>query len=118
MISNKAAILSAIDWDFEEFEVPKWGTIRIRALSAAERLQLVRDFGNGDLDSEQAFAFFARLVGMSLVDEEGKQLFDPGNTADMDDLLSRNWNRLQMVAERILLFNGMGSESAQELEKN
>ena len=38
---NKAGILSALDWDFDEFDVPKWGTVRIRALTAGERLELV-----------------------------------------------------------------------------
>ena len=40
--ATKQSILDVIDWDYEDFEVPNWGTVRIRALSAAERLELAR----------------------------------------------------------------------------
>ena len=55
------------------------------------------------------------LLAMSLVDEEGRQLFT--GEADRQALAGRNWNRLQVVAERIFAFNGMGKESG-ELGKN
>jgi hypothetical protein len=115
---GKQDILAAIDWDFDEFEVPKWGTVRIRALTAGERLELVKQFGGGNLTNEDAFAFFTRLIAMSLVDAAGSQLFDAANADDVAALQTRNWSRLQFVADRIMAFNGMGGEAAKELEKN
>lgn len=115
---SKTGILAALDWDFDEFEVPKWGTVRIRALTAGERLELVKQFGSGQLTNEDAFDFFTRLIAMSLVDENGKQLFDPTNVVDMQALQTRNWNRLQFVADKIMAFNGMEPDEVKELEKN
>jgi len=115
-LARKSDILAAMDWDFDEFEVDKWGTVRIRALSAGERLDIVRQFGEGKLTNENAFAFFARLIALSMVDEEGNLLFDPDK--DIDAIQSRNWNRLQFVADRIMIFNGMTSDAPKELSKN
>ena len=115
---NKAGILSALDWDFDEFDVPKWGTVRIRALTAGERLELVKQFGGGQLTNEDAFDFFTRLIAMSLVDDNGQQLFDPANVVDTQALQTRNWNRLQFVADKIMAFNGMASDAVKDLEKN
>lgn len=115
-LATREQILSAQDWDYEEFEVPKWGRVRIRALSAGERLQLVTEFGSGQLTNEQAFAFFTRLIAQSLVDETGRQLFDTAE--DIPSLQTRSWQRLQFVADRIMAFNGMTQEDGKELEKN
>lgn len=115
-LATKADILAAIDWDFDEFEVEKWGNVRIRALSAGERLEIVKQFGEGKLTNENAFAFFAWLIAKSMVDEDGQLLFDPDK--DIDLIQSRNWNRLQFVADRIMAFNGMTPDAAKELSKN
>jgi hypothetical protein len=106
-LATKQGILTAQDWDSEEFEVPKWGTLRIRALSAMERLNLVREFNAGQVSNEQAFGFFVRLIAMSVVDSEGRQMFDLNG--DLEALQTRSWQRLQFVADRIMQFNGMTS---------
>jgi hypothetical protein len=108
-LATKQSILASQDWDSEEFEVPKWGTLRIRALSAMERLNLVREFNNGQVTNEQAFGFFVRLIAMSVVDADGNQMFDMNG--DLEALQTRSWQRLQFVADRIMQFNGMGSSS-------
>lgn len=114
-LATKRSILDAIDWDYEEFDVPDWGRLRIRALSAAERLQLAREYGDGDLTPEKALRLYSWLIVLSVVDEAGHQMFDDG---DCEAIERRNWNRIQTISERIFAFNGMSSDVAKELEKN
>lgn len=105
-LASKEQIFAAQDWDCEEFEVEKWGTIRIRALTARERLDLVKQFGNGSLTNDDAFEFFTRLIVQSVIDVDGKPLFD--SEQDMELLQNKSWPKLQAVADRIMEFNGMG----------
>jgi hypothetical protein len=111
-LASKEQILKSNDWDHEEFDVPKWGRIRIRALSAKERLELVQTFGDGQLKNDSACEFFCRLIALSIVDENGVQVFSAD--ADVEALKTRNWNRLHFVAEKIMQFNGLNGET----EKN
>lgn len=113
-LATKQTVLAVQDWDSEEFEVPFWGTIRIRALSAMERIILVREFDAGKLKNEQAFGFFAKLIAMSIVNEDGTQMFDM--SGDLELLQSRSWARLEEVADRIMQFNGM--TKTEDVEKN
>ena len=116
MAVGKKEILAAQDWDFEEFDVPTWGRVRIRSLSARERLELVKQFGSDRLGNDQACEFFFRLIVLSLVYDQGAQVFDLNG--DVEQLATRNWNRLSQVAERIMTFNGMNKASAGAIEKN
>jgi len=116
-VLTRDAILAAKDWDFEEFDVPKWGgSIRIRALSAGERLQLAKDAGSEHLEGDEAFRFFFKVIALSVVDDAGALMFDPSN--DYEALLAKSWDTLQLVANRIMAFNGMTAETTAELEKN
>jgi hypothetical protein len=115
-LATKQAILASQDWDSEEFEVQKWGTVRIRALSALERLNLVREFNAGQVTNEKAFEFFVRLIAISVIDEAGRQVFDMNG--DLEALQTRSWKRLQEVADRIMVFNGMNKAAAEDDEKN
>lgn len=116
-ILTREAIFKAKDWDYDEFAVPKWGgTLRIRALSAGERLRLAQEAGGEQIEGEQAFRFFAKLICLSVVDAEGEPVFDLER--DYEPLLSRDWGTLQLVAQRIMAFNGMQGDDVQELAKN
>lgn len=108
-LATKQQILESCDWDFDEFDVEKWGRVRIRALSAKERLDLVGEFGSGGLSNDQAAGFFCKLIALAVVDEANRQVFDMNG--DIEKLKSRNWNRLQFVADRIMEFNGMNKTS-------
>lgn len=116
-VLGREAILAASDWAYDEFEVPKWGgMLRIRALSAGERLQLSKEATNGELEGEQAFRFFTRVIALSVVDAQNRLVFDA--QADHEALLSKDWDTLTFVANRIMQFNGMGADAAEELAKN
>jgi hypothetical protein len=114
-LANKRSILDAIDWDYEEFDVQDWGRLRIRALSAAERLKLSQEYGEGDLTPSRALRLYAWLIVASVVDEDGRQVFD---SSDYEAIENRNWNRIEAIAERIFAFNGMSANAVEELEKN
>jgi len=114
---NRETILAAIDWSYEEFEVPKWGgTLRIRALSAKERLQLAAEVSGEEVKGQEAFLFFAKVVCLSVVDGDGTPVFELER--DYDGLMSKDWDTLTMVANRIMEFNGMSADAAKELGKN
>lgn len=116
-VLTREEILKANDWQFDTFAVPQWGgDVRIRALSAGERLQLSKDAGGGELAGDEAFRFFIRVIALSVVDSEGTLVFDAER--DYDALLTRDWDTLTTVANRIMQFNGMGKEAESELEKN
>lgn len=115
-LANKESILNCIDWDYDEFDVPGWGTVRIRALSAKERLDFATQYGSAEQDAEAGFLFLSQVVMTSIVDENGKQVFDAGTDPLL--LLGKNWNRIKLVADRILEFNGMSEGMMEELEKN
>jgi hypothetical protein len=115
-LANKESILNSIDWDYDEFDVPGWGTVRIRALSAKERLEFSQLAEEANHTQENGFVFLAKVVMASIVDENGSSVFD--KNADPQQLLGKNWNRIKTVADRILKFNGMDGEAIEDLEKN
>lgn len=116
MTLNKQQILAAKTWPTFDFEVPMWGgSIRIRALSAGERLALAKEAGGDKLDGEAAFRFFAKVICMSVIDDEGRLVFD--TEADYQLLLARDWDTLQLVAQNVMRFNGMSGDDG-DTEKN
>lgn len=115
-LANKESILAAIDWDYDEFDVAGWGTIRIRALSAKERLEFAADFAETEQEPRDGFRFLAQVIMASIVDENGGRVFEPGTDPEL--LLAKNWNRLKEVADRILAFNGMADTTVEGIEKN
>lgn len=129
MVATKEAILNAQDWDFDVFPVQGWGDLRIRSLSAEERLILAAQYAGQQLTNSDACDFYLMLIALSAVDDAGKQLFEVELKSehnkkwfemglDARKLIGRNWNRLKSVAEKIMAFNGMGESDTKELEKN
>jgi len=115
--ATKDGIAAAHDWEVCEYDVPEWGgVIRLRSLSALERLQLVKQFRDETAQNDNAFMFYATLITMSQVDEHGNQFWRLDN--DTATLQSRNWNVLERVARKIMQINGMGNEEQDALEKN
>ena len=115
-LASKAAIFAAQDWDCKEIDVPSWGRIKIRSLSAQERLDLAKQFSGNRLTNEEACNFFCRLIAMAVVDEDGRQVFDL--EGDIQALSTRNWARLKTVADEIMSFNGMNESESKTIEKN
>lgn len=109
MVLTRQQIIDAVDADYEQFEVPMWGMVRIRSLSAAERLDLAESVSEKSLTPSELFGFYAQLIAHSLVDDAGRELFDAENVEDLRLIQDKSWNRLEEVGKRILKFNAMGT---------
>lgn len=95
-------ILAADDISFIEMDIPQWGgTVRFRALSAAEAIK----FGNPDEGDEVAKqTSIIRIFALSAVDEDGNRLF---TEAEIRLLMKKNWAVFTRVQDRLMDFNGM-----------
>lgn len=96
-----AEILAADDTVAEYVEVPEWkGSVRVRGLSAAERIELAKSVTDKD-GKAKTEGFQIRLVSMSLCDDKGERLF---TDAQVEQLSKKNGlviDRLFAVAERL-----------------
>ena len=110
-LATREAILAARDWRHEDIEVPGWGTVRIRELSAAEYTEFAREFAGVTTGDVEALKLFGRLVVAAVVDEQGEQLF---TAADLEVVQCKSLRTLQYVAEQILRFNGIGGDEGAE----
>lgn len=110
-LASKQAILAAQDWNTKEIDVPHWGTVRIREMSAAEHLEIVEQFGGGQVANADALNFFARLIVTCLVDEQGQPVLTDD---DMPALQRKSLKQLQRVANEILEFNGIGDKATEK----
>ena len=115
-LATKQSIASSKDWEFTDIEVPKWGTVRIRSLSAKERLNLVKQVEGRDLTNEEAMEFYAGLIALAMIDEDGSPVWTMPD--DLEVLQNRDWPKLEMVGKKIMSFNGMDSASNEEIAKN
>ena len=102
---SREQILSADDRKTEDVEVPEWGgTVRVRALSGAERdayeagLVQLRSDGTRRLTMQNARA---RLVSLSLCDEQGNRLFSDADVSELGDKSAAALERVFDVASRL-----------------
>ena len=109
MSLSREALERIDDADYDQWEVPAWGTVRIRSLSANERLQLAELGSSDGLTAMELFDFYARLIALSLVDAENRLLFDADSEPDRAIIKRKNWSRLEEVGRRILRFNAMSA---------
>jgi hypothetical protein len=104
------------DLPTEDVEVPEWGTtVRVRALSLAERLRLL---GKRDEDADPAETALEQTVQMVItcaVAEDGAPLFE---AADAERLSQRNYQAMNRLAGRILRLSLVGPEAIEEAKKN
>jgi hypothetical protein len=85
----------------KEVEVPEWGgSVWVRALSGAERLNLSRLAESGELTG-------AHLVTWATVDANGARLF---TDEDVTALLGTHGQVLERLAAEVLRFNVIGAD--------
>ncbi len=117
-ILTRDAILRAPDLATEAVEVPEWGgTVKVRALSAAERDAFeVSLFEGQGADRRRNFDYLrAKLVALCVADDDGHRIF---SDADAEALGMKNaaaLDRIFVVAQRL---NGLGARNEEALEKN
>lgn len=111
-------ILQAKDIQTEEVQVPEWkGSVLVRGLTGIERDQwqstIVQSTGRTTkVRMEQATA---RLVQLSIVDKEGKRLFNDNDIMALNSKSAAALNRIYDVACRL---SGLTNEEVEEMAKN
>ena len=114
-ILSREQILQAKDLVTEVVEVPEWsGSVLVKSLTGAERDQyeaaIVEQKGR-DTKVNMRNAR-ARLVALSVVDEEGKRLFSPN---DVSLLGTKSAAALQRVFNVSMRLSGISAEDVREL---
>lgn len=110
---DKAAILAADDLPRETVAVPEWGgEVCVRTMTGTER----DAFESGLLAKEGRMENVrARLVSLTLCDEQGERLFDDAEVATLGKKSARALDRVFAVAQRL---NGIGTEAAEAAKKD
>lgn len=124
-LMSKAAILGAADIGFEDIDlsdVPGWGTVRIKDLTAAERdaleAGLTVDVAGGRKGITQKVSLDnvrAAFCAAALVDEDGNLLF---TKADLGALGKKSARALDRIFSRVRQRNGLSDGDVQELAEN
>lgn len=112
---DKAGILSKAKVRVERVEVPEWGdAVHLRELTAGER-----DLYEGASIEAKGMAKWrdvrAKLLSLSLCDEQGVRLFGDGDIQQLSTLPAGIADRLW---EKALKLNRMTKDDVEALEKN
>jgi hypothetical protein len=115
---NREQILTANDLRTEEVQVPEWGgAVLVRGMTGAERdryeATVVQQ--NGKSTKVNMRNARARLVVMTVVDEDGKHLF---SEADIESLSEKNAAALDRIFSVASRLSGIGDKDLDELSKN
>ncbi len=113
---TRDAILAAVDVQTEDVPVPEWGgTVRVRGLSGTERdgyeLWIIQGKGrNRDINIRQSRA---KLVALTIVDADGKRVFDE---ADVALLGKKSALALQRVFDKAAALSGLDEETLEKIQ--
>lgn len=115
---TRDAILQAQDLPTERVVVPEWnGEVLVRALTGAERdafeQSIVEQRGKSTRMNLQNLR--AKLVALTVVDEEGKRLFSDEDAKLLGQKSAAALNRIFEVAQRL---SGLRPEDVEELAGN
>ena len=113
---TKDQILSSEDISHKDIEVKEWGgTLRIAAMSAAERDSFEAGMLNskGKSDPNRLLNFRARFIASCIVDKDGKRLFAAGDVVALGKKSAAPVNR---VFDECRKLNGMTEQDVEEIE--
>ena len=115
---TRDAILQAKDLPSEDVEVKDWGgTVRVRALTGAERdafeQSIVEQRGKNTRMNLQNMR--AKLVALTVVDEDGNRLFTDADAAALGKKSAAALTKVFEVAQRL---SGLRAEDVEELSGN
>lgn len=117
-VLTKEQILSSDDLERELVDVPEWGgEVWVRTLRARERDQFEAESlqKKGENYETNFRNLRARLVALTMVDEEGNLLFKGKDVEALGNKSARAMDRVFSVAQRL---NGIGKHDIEELTKN
>lgn len=112
---SRDQILAAPERDYRDVAVPEWGgTVRVRSLTGTERDRFESSLTviKGGKQKSNTENFRARLVALSVVDEEGNLLFSP---PDVVALGKKSVAALQRVFDVCNEMNNISDEDIDEL---
>jgi hypothetical protein len=110
---NREEILATNDLSREEVDVPGWGKLLIREMTAADRItfeEFIKPEGVFDRAN-----FYPMLAVRTIVDQDGNRLFED---AEYPALAGKSLKALEAVAEAAMRLNGIGIQAAAEKIKN
>jgi len=109
-------ILGADDLPVQEVEVPEWGgVVNVRSMTGYERDQFETSLTNGKDKSVNLKNIRARLVCLTVVDDNGERLF---TDADVDALGRKSAAALDRVFAEAQILNGLRDKDVEELAEN
>jgi len=114
---TKEQILAADDLKREVVDVPAWGgELMVRALTGKDRDEFEQSlFDAGKTPRERMRNVRARLVAITVVDEQGNLLF---SEADVEKLGNKSAAALDLVFSVAQRLSGLSKEDAEALAKN
>lgn len=115
---SKDAILSAQDLETRDVTVPEWGgVVRVKGLTAAERDAFESEIvqRNGRNVTQNLRNIRARLVAMSVINEDGARVF---GFRDIEALGEKSAKALDRVFSAAQELSGLRDEDVDELAKN
>lgn len=113
---SKADFLAKDDSVYEQVEIPNWGEVRLRSLTGAGRDSYLRGIMETAADGTRKFKTEdaeARLLAVSLVDEQGNLWFDNVEEG-VNALRKRNADSLQRAFNVALRLNSLSAEAVEE----
>jgi len=117
-VLSREDILKAEDRRIEVVEVPEWGgSVRVRSMTGAERDQFegeVLDIRRGGVELKRA-NFRARLVVRTVVGDDDKPMFSPG---DLEALGAKSAAALDRVIAIAMRLNGLEPGALEVAAKN
>lgn len=115
---TRDAILQIDDLPSRDVDVPEWGgTVRVRALTGAERDAFEQSIveQRGKSTKMNLTNLRAKLVALSVVDEEGKRLFTDSDAKLLGQKSALALNRVFEVSQQL---SGLTPSDVEELTKN
>jgi hypothetical protein len=115
---TKDQILGAQDIQREEVQVPEWGgMVLVQGLDGAQRDAFEESMikGKGKNATVNLANLRAKLVARSVVDEDGKRVFDDAEITSLAKKSAAALDRVFTVAQRL---SGINQDDVDELTKN
>ena len=112
---TKDQILKSSDIAHKDIEVEEWGgTVRVAAMSAAERDSFEASMidNKGKSDPKRLLNFRARFIAACIVDEDGKRVFP---ASDVVALGKKSAAPISRLFEECRKLNGMTEEEVEEI---
>lgn len=115
-VLTRDQILAADDLKTERLEVAEWGgTVIVRTMTGADRDELEAAIVGADGRSKDATILRAKVVALSVVDEEGNRLF---KFEEARELAKKSAAALARVAKVAMRLSAITDEAVEEIKGN